>query len=337
MPRPGGMKRTLPMLSQAPVRLRHDTAGERPQRQFGFWNDAVCQTFTPLDCSRREPLAVPFLGCLETVALGDLRVSRVRSEGLRVQRRREHIARSVEDRLQAVVLHHGRVRCTQAGGETEAAPGELLLIDTGRPFELHFPASYDILVMQVPQRLARDYFRDPHALANTRLSCHGVAGLLAGFLHSLWALDDPDMACAGSAQIGQVALGLLEAAVRAARQAQQPADRRCARLRAIKRLIERDLRDPRLSPAAIARALGFSTRYLHRVFASEGVSVAQYIRARRLEEAARELRDPRRMGNTVTDVALQCGFVDASHFGRVFKRCYGVSPQQYRAGADAGR
>lgn len=34
--------------------------------------------------------------------------------------------------------------------------------------------------------------------------------------------------------------------------------------------------------------------------------------------------------DTVTDIALNCGYSDVTYFNRVFKQIYGISPGEYR-------
>jgi AraC-like DNA-binding protein len=42
------------------------------------------------------------------------------------------------------------------------------------------------------------------------------------------------------------------------------------------------------------------------------------------------LRDPRRNGQSVAQIAFTNGFEDAAHFTRAFKRRYAVTPGQWR-------
>ncbi|TLS49545.1 helix-turn-helix transcriptional regulator [Paenibacillus antri] len=57
-------------------------------------------------------------------------------------------------------------------------------------------------------------------------------------------------------------------------------------------------------------------------------SPIQYLRRKRVEAAARLLRQSRL---PIETVAERCGFADASYFGKVFHRYVGVSPSAYRA------
>jgi len=94
----------------------------------------------------------------------------------------------------------------------------------------------------------------------------------------------------------------------------------------IKDFIAANLHDPDLSIDAIAVALNCSKRYLHMAFASEGTTIARYIWMARLENCRRDLERARR--GTVTDIAFSWGFNSSSHFSRLFKERFGISPSR---------
>jgi len=99
----------------------------------------------------------------------------------------------------------------------------------------------------------------------------------------------------------------------------------------IREFIEEHLMDPDLSPQSIARAHHISVRYLHKLFQNDGTTVSQWIRQRRLDLCREELG---RMSNRrlpVAAVAHRWGFTSASHFSRVFRDAYGMSPSAWRA------
>lgn len=83
----------------------------------------------------------------------------------------------------------------------------------------------------------------------------------------------------------------------------------------------------------VAAAVGGSVSELHRqVTDVYGVSVAAYIRARRLSEAARMLREGDR---DVLGIALRCRYSSQAAFTRAFRRQFGVPPGAYREGRPA--
>jgi AraC-like DNA-binding protein len=97
--------------------------------------------------------------------------------------------------------------------------------------------------------------------------------------------------------------------------------------------IEARLRDPQLSPARVAQACRITSRYLHHLFACETETVTRYIQRRRLEECARALIDAPGRGRLVTEIAFDYGFNSLTHFGRVFRSHYGMTPSAYRRAA----
>ena len=62
-----------------------------------------------------------------------------------------------------------------------------------------------------------------------------------------------------------------------------------------------------------------------------GMSPAAYARSQRMHGAAALLRETDR---TVLDIACQFGYDNASKFARAFRDVIGVSPREYRAGAE---
>lgn len=75
--------------------------------------------------------------------------------------------------------------------------------------------------------------------------------------------------------------------------------------------------------AAIARRAGLSQYYLQRVFsAMTGMSMAEYVRERRLSLAGQELQK----GAKVIDAALKYGYETPESFQKAFKRFHGLTP-----------
>lgn len=60
---------------------------------------------------------------------------------------------------------------------------------------------------------------------------------------------------------------------------------------------------------------------------SVGVSPVRFLKERRLQHAARLIRDTER---SISEVAASCGFWDTSYFAKAFHQLYGVPPTAYR-------
>ncbi len=83
-----------------------------------------------------------------------------------------------------------------------------------------------------------------------------------------------------------------------------------------------------LTSADVARAVGFSPNYLSRKFrAATGIGLHEYMVFVRLQRAAQELLST---SDSITTIALRCGFSDSNYFKDSFKKKYGVTPRNYR-------
>lgn len=80
--------------------------------------------------------------------------------------------------------------------------------------------------------------------------------------------------------------------------------------------------------ADIAEAAGYSPNYLSRKFReAAGIGVHEYLAFIRLQHAALELLTT---DDSITEIALRCGFSDSNYFKDTFKKRYGVTPRAYR-------
>lgn len=90
------------------------------------------------------------------------------------------------------------------------------------------------------------------------------------------------------------------------------------------------LREARNGPPSqieLADALNLSTRTLDRYLRKEGASFRELSREARMARARESLADPQL---SVTEIALELGYTDASNFARAFRRDNGVSPGEWR-------
>ena len=92
----------------------------------------------------------------------------------------------------------------------------------------------------------------------------------------------------------------------------------------VRRFIEAELGNPKLSPALIADRLGLSRSTLYRMFAPNGI--VTYIRDRRLMQAMRMLIRDAAQPARISRIAYAVGFSDERTFRRAFKRRFGFIP-----------
>ena len=97
----------------------------------------------------------------------------------------------------------------------------------------------------------------------------------------------------------------------------------------VKKYIEVNYADPELSVTTIAKSFYLNYQYLSKLFHCDtGMSIQTFLQRLRIEQACILLEQT---SLPFADIALRVGYSDAKHFSRVFRRCKGLSPRDYRA------
>lgn len=83
-----------------------------------------------------------------------------------------------------------------------------------------------------------------------------------------------------------------------------------------------------ISNTEIGAIFGYHPFYVSRMLKEKkGVTMRQYIISYRFKAAKRMLEYT---DKSIGDIALECGFTDASYFAKSFKSTFGISPKDYR-------
>lgn len=306
------------------------TAGLEPRRKIEFWNDAACASFTPIVSDPVDPRN--FCGRLTRTKLGDIRLGEVYSDAQVVRHLRAHVARTKAPMFFLHMQLEGASVNRQDGREAQLEPGDFTLCDTTRPYEMQFAGANRMFVVGLPDTLLRRHLSSPESVVAIPMSGNsGLSGLLSHFLRDFWTRCREDIDPVIVPRITRAILDLTASAYTALPEAQS--DRSSVvtshRVRIVN-YIESHLGDPDLTPMKIAEVCKMTPRYLHHLFSEGSETVARYILRRRLEECARALTVPSLHSRTVTSIAFDYGFNSPTHFGRVFRARYGVTPREFR-------
>ncbi|MEV5311170.1 helix-turn-helix domain-containing protein [Streptomyces sp. NPDC052610] len=302
------------------------SAAERAER----WQEAVSRTFVPLDVRLLEPEPAP--GRIVSHRLGALQVSRVQAGPQVVTRSRRLIARDDRRYLFLTLQQHGTAVKEQDGREVLIAPGEFSLSDSARLFRKKIEGEFAFVSFHFPREELRVREEDLRALTATAFSGQEGSGALVTAYLARMADEVSGLGEAVGREFAATALDLLALLIdeRRGRFTPQAPETAGAMLAKVKDHILRNLSDPGLSPSGIAAAHFLSVRYVHKLFELEEVSVSEWIRAQRLERCRRDLLRPATARLGVAAVARRWGFVSASHFSRVFRAAYGVTPRDWQ-------
>jgi AraC-like DNA-binding protein len=85
-----------------------------------------------------------------------------------------------------------------------------------------------------------------------------------------------------------------------------------------------------LAAGDIASTSGVSPRTVHRILASYGETFGKKLMDARIGVAARMLESRMFARVTIAEIGRRAGFLDPSHFARVFRSYRGLTPGRYR-------
>ena len=269
--------------------------------------------------------------------IGPLRVTEVTSPAGQCVRTARQAGPADAGWHQVEVLVRGRLSVEQAGRISQLRPGDLVVVDPARPARYTRSAAEHVTVL-VPRAMLP--LRPAEVLPHLPVYIPGDqgTGALASTLIRQLPRHMEDYQAAEAAQLGTAVADLLAVALasRLDRARDLPQEtRQAALLRRIYAFIDRHLHDPQLSPATVATAHHISLRYLHLLFGTQEVTVADWIRRRRLDRCRRDLLDPSQRARPAGAIGARWGLPNTAHFNRVFKAAYGLPPARYRLLADA--
>lgn len=300
--------------------------------RMAYWVDMICSTYVKLDCDPVHGGDRDFDGAIEHHRLPGLELSVVRSGPQTVQRTHSAIARDSEDCFLVATQTRGHGMVEQDGRETLMAPGDFSIYQSTRPYTLRFSEDFEEVVLKVRGDALRSVLRNAESLTATKVcGTSGPGRLFHGLLQALRG-DLDALPPASATAVGDSLVNLVAAGLQAV-QGAGPVDASALKayhLHRIRRCIDEHLHEPALTVESVAQRLGMSVGHLHRLFAGEPLTPAQYLWQRRLERCSQDLRDQRWAARPVSDIAFRWGFNDAAHFSRAFRERFGCTPRDWR-------
>ncbi|WP_370267339.1 helix-turn-helix domain-containing protein [Nioella sp.] len=305
----------------------------KPEDSFEHWHHVTCRQFSmtessaPADRGFKARVVIRPFGDL---ALDDIWSSTRADDPIHVTRRQANIRKDQQDCFMFWLMLEGTTALDQNGRQITLRPGDMVLQDQARPFDLHFgPVSHAVMIM-IPRPLleARSHGIEQRA-AHKIPATSRMAPMAGTMIRQLYELS----ASAGSPldrRIGATILDIVAATLDTEIGNHAGDARTERRLSEVKDFILTRIGDPDLDIDAIAQARSMAPRTLYRLFARDATTPIQWLWDQRLKTAYRLLSEAR--AERITDIALQCGFKDVSHFSKAFRATYGVPPSSLRAG-----
>jgi AraC-like DNA-binding protein len=303
--------------------------------QFDSWSQTVSQTYVPLVATDHTG-HVPFGGELISQTVGSAHISEISGGACAVARTAQTIRQCDPGLLKLGMQLRGYCVLTQDGREAALTPGDFALYDTRRQYQLSFDDTFKCLVVMFPHELLPLRGNELNQFTARRVSGRqGIGGLVAPLLLNM-SKQMREHELSTNVELSSAVINMLAAAISEQLGCESrvpPETHRAALIMKIKAFIDARLEDPELTSSRISDAHNISPRYLQKLFESEGSTVTDWIRSRRLEHCRSDLLDPRFAGTPIAVIAARWGLIDSSYFARLFKIAYGAAPREYRAHA----
>jgi AraC-like DNA-binding protein len=298
--------------------------------QFAYWRELICEAF--LDLAAESELRDGFAGVVTQWSFGALSLARIESQRQHVRRTEHEVARAPRGGYYANLQVRGVSGMRQGDRVTVLRPGDLAVVYADQPFAFDFDTDFRQLSLFIPRPVLDAQLSGPIRTA-TRIDT--TTGVGAAVRHAMTTLSRSTLPARSATRLAALTSGMLALAAEGIGPGARGGATSARSYRRALADIEEHLADDDLSPAATARRLGVSVRWLHGLFAGYELSYAATVRRMRLEYALRTLRDPGHGHLRVIDIAAEAGFGNVTSFHRAFRREFGRTPAQIRAESPA--
>ncbi|MER6996202.1 helix-turn-helix domain-containing protein [Streptomyces sp. NPDC000410] len=241
------------------------------------------------------------------------------------------IERTDGEYLRVCRLLAGEAWVFQDGRHGVARGSQLICYDSTRPYKVVMPERFRMVALLLPHRLIGLTSQGTEPL--TAKPWHGSQGLGALMSRLLVGLERHGEEVETAIDLlGDSVAGL--AAALFAERIRSVADEsdvgKQALMLNVQSFVRERLADPGLTPMTVARRYKVSLRYLQKIFHEYGTSPARWIRDERLARCKAELSDPGLDHLPIALIGERSGFYGASHFSRLFRDRYGITPREFR-------
>jgi AraC-like DNA-binding protein len=302
--------------------------GVGPRERYDIWHDSIACIFD-VD-ARPDVRKDDFNAKVDAHMLGPLMLARTSTRNQVWQRTSEVMARDGMDHYMIQLFESGDMRWSTPAGDRTLPENGLVVFDLTQPVT-STTDDFTNLSLIVPRPMLEPQLQAPGAQHLRTLDAREpMVALLRDHMVSLKRLAQR-MTGEQAATVAPSTVGLAAACLNGALvdRTEQVAGVQMAQLACLRRLIEANLSNPRLSADWLAKRGGVSRSKLYTLFEPFD-GVANYIRERRLRRALLQLTNRLDAPPLIYRLAADAGYTSEAAFTRAFTARYGVAPSEVR-------
>ena len=296
--------------------------------EYEAWREVTCRAFCGVDIQPSEGEAIDCR--LRIDPIGALVLAAPSGLSAQFSRTREILGDGCDD-LVLVEAQWGRVPLLQGDKVIEMQGGQLCLTDMSVLGSISHGPRGGFRTLRIPRQalLAAAPRAEDHL--SIAVSDNDVLRETISGYQTLCASQAPCLDAAGQHLMAQHLVDLV-ALLFTTRKGPGEPGRASAQLDLIRADALRDLGNPALALANLVRRHGLSERQAQRLFEQSENTFTEFVIEQRLLLARKLVTDPTQRHRKISDVAHMSGFSDLSYFNRAFRKRFGVSPTEMRAG-----
>lgn len=299
------------------------------EKQLGIWREIMSDVYYSLEIQRNRIDGLR--ARIRQFDIGDVSITNFDADQQRVFRTRSRISGDPDDSFVFVMPARKELYFSQNGRSGFVKPGGYVLVSTSEFYELSCPDGFMNWTVKIPG----DAFRKRLPCVDDFTACRfknnpRMAYIARKYLVSLgmaFGSETPPNASSLARNLIDMLALVIESEVEDCSGETQ------SQLRIRRRImtyIRDHIDDPNLTPRSIADANGISVSYLYKLFSACNMTVGSFIIAERLQLAYERLSVGGHARSTVAEIAYSSGFSNLSHFSRVFREKYSISPSAVR-------
>jgi AraC-like DNA-binding protein len=275
--------------------------------------------------------------CIEKGLAGTFPVYNLRTRSeLRFRRSWSHIRRDKTDVTIVWFVKRGRIAVSNHAGRSVIESGECTVTRSLEPFFMENlvdeESCNEVLHIVAPTHLLRSYIPDSVRCGSPfsfgRGDCRAAERTVATLFEEGGRVDG-DVA----ENLMRAALGALGHCMADKTHINVPRTLSERRLGDILNCLKRQLSNPDLSLAVVAKSCGISSRYLCHVLNEHDTSFSELLWSSRLECTKQWLSSAGMRSLSIAEIAYKAGFKSPAHFSRMFKRATSRTPRDFREAA----
>ena len=269
---------------------------------------------------------VPWAGRLDWRQSPTYNLAYCAGGGERVSRQSRHIRADPRGTCELLVPLGGKAWVEQGSSSSEIRPGHMALCDIDNPFTFAHDDNYRSIALIVPRHNVA--MRSPRVARESQLidSGNGLGRVIRMIVTTMQEERDELSASTFDVTCDRL-LDLVCLAAEGDTSSAPMAHREVVEAD-IRRYIRQHAHESDLDVTVIAKALGWSARYIQQVLQATGTTSRDLIRHERLHLARAQLAGSGT--SSIGQVARGCGFSSQSAFATAFRKEFGMTPSDAR-------